>query len=511
MEVVDITLIGSGTAATVTLIEVLNKSLNSPKGSSKLNIAVIEKKGEYWKGIPYGSRSSINALTITSVYDFLYEPERPVFFEWLKKNLHNWTSYYSKHGGLIAKRWLDKNLPLIEKNEWEAVYVPRFLFGNYLSEKLTGLLKSAEEKQFVKFKLVHAEAIDVKLTADGLHEVVVEYPDRSLSNIFTRKLVIATGSAPVRKMCEVADYNVVYVNDIYEPSVNENIEKLISALSKTDIAEDRNVLFIGSNASSIELLYLIEGMPELRALINKVIIISTSGALPHPTSTEILADHPMPNLDKVKAAGNYNVETLVDAAASDIELAMQGGAKMDYVATIIGNTLKMLECLGEEAKKLFFAIYAIRLRDKFRRAGSEYRTAAQALIDLNEVAMLKGRFINVVPTEKGVLLNYKDTATSQLQTYPLNFKAIINCSGSDDLHESSSRLLYNIVNNQICQMNLSKKGIEVNEKFEAAPNLYIMGPLLGGNVNKLIHFWQLENASRLTYLAPYLAEELLNS
>jgi uncharacterized NAD(P)/FAD-binding protein YdhS len=202
---------------------------------------------------------------------------------------------------------------------------------------------------------------------------------------------------------------------------------------------------------------------------------------------------------------------LVDAAASDIELAMQGGAKMDYVATIIGNTLKMLERLGEEAKKLFFAIYAIRLRDKFRRAGSEYRTAAQALIDLNEVAMLKGRFINVVPTEKGVLLNYKDTATSQLQTYPLNFKAIINCSGSDDLHESSSRLLYNIVNNQICQMNLSKKGIEVNEKFEAAPNLYIMGPLLGGNVNKLIHFWQLENASRLTYLAPYLAEELLNS
>jgi hypothetical protein len=49
----------------------------------------------------------------------------------------------------------------------------------------------------------------------------------------------------------------------------------------------------------------------------------------------------------------------------------------------------------------------------------------------------------------------------------------------------------------------------VNEKFEAAPNMYIMGPLLGGNVNKLIHFWQLENAGRLTYLAPYLANELL--
>ena len=60
-------------------------------------------------------------------------------------------------------------------------------------------------------------------------------------------------------------------------------------------------------------------------------------------------------------------------------------------------------------------------------------------------------------------------------------------------------------------MNLSGKGFEVNEKFEAAPNLFVMGPLLGGNVNKLIHFWQLENASRLTYLAPYLAKELLTT
>ena len=36
-----------------------------------------------------------------------------------------------------------------------------------------------------------------------------------------------------------------------------------------------------------------------------------------------------------------------------------------------------------------------------------------------------------------------------------------------------------------------------------------MGPLLAGNVNKRIHFWQLENASRLTYLAPFLAKELV--
>jgi len=60
-------------------------------------------------------------------------------------------------------------------------------------------------------------------------------------------------------------------------------------------------------------------------------------------------------------------------------------------------------------------------------------------------------------------------------------------------------------------VNLSGKGFYVNEKFEAAPNLYVMGPLLGGNKNERIHFWHLENASRIMYLAPYLAEELAPS
>jgi uncharacterized NAD(P)/FAD-binding protein YdhS len=146
----------------------------------------------------------------------------------------------------------------------------------------------------------------------------------------------------------------------------------------------------------------------------------------------------------------------------------------------------------------------------FRRAGPEYRNAAQLLIDFQKVIMVKGIFLNICSSEKGFFLNYVDVETAQQRTYPVDFKAIINCSGSADLDRSSSRLLFNLVNKNICQMNLSRKGFEVNEKFEAAPNIYIMGPLLGGNVNKLIHFWQLENAARLTYLAPYLAKELLN-
>ena len=307
----------------------------------------------------------------------------------------------------------------------------------------------------------------------------------------------------------MAGNKTIYINDIYEPSVSDNLNILLTNLNNTNEAGERNILIIGSDASSIELLYLIQGMTELRELVNKIVIISTSGSLPDYTSTEILPDHPTPNLDKVKDSGDYTIEKLVEGAALDIELAVKNGANMDYVATIISQTLMLLEVLGEDAKKLFFAIYAIRLRNMFRRAGPEYRNAAQLLIDFQKVIMVKGIFLNISSSEKGTILNYFDNETSQQRTYPIDFKAIINCSGSADLDRSSSRLLFNLVNKNICRMNLSRKGFEVNEKFEAAPNIYIIGPLLGGNVNKLIHFWQLENAARLTWLAPYLAKELL--
>ena len=473
------------------------------------DITIVEKQPELWKGIPYGSRSSVNALIITSVNDFLHENEKESFYKWLKNNKNEWSSFYREHGGITAARWLEKNIPLIDNNDWKTVYIPRFLFGNYLQQKLNSLIKVVEEKKLADINIIHAEAIDEKIFGKDLHEVTLEHPDKTISKITTHKLVIATGSAPVKQMCDIPGNKALYINDLYEPSAIENFGTLQTALSKVDDANNRNVLIIGSNASSIEILYLIEGLPEVRNLVNKIVIISTSGILPHHTNTEALATHPMPHLDKVMVTPGYKIQELVDAAANDINLALHDGANMDYIATIIGNTLKLLEPLGEDAKKSFYAIHAIRLRNMFRRAGPEYKGVAQSLLDMKQVTMLKGLFSGVMPSENGVSLKYRNSATGNEQIYPMNFSAIINCTGSGDVNESASRLLYNLTNNNICKMNLSGKGFEVNEQFEAAPNLYIMGPLLGGNVNKLIHFWQLENVIRLTYLAPYLVTELI--
>jgi uncharacterized NAD(P)/FAD-binding protein YdhS len=506
MEQFDIVFIGGGVAATVSLIEVINK-LKTNQGPKK-RIAVIEKTEEIWKGVPYGAQSSVNCLIITSVKEFTNPAEQPEFFSWIKANREEWAGQMLDRGGITAKRWLENNLPHIEQEAWDKVFLPRFVFGNYSRQKLTSMLEKVKAEGTADITLIKAEATNISKEPGG-YSVTFEYPDHRSELIEATKVVVAVGSPPVKRLCDFTDDRGLYINDIYVPSIDENLKILTERISAPIKRENNHVLIIGSNASSLEILYLLEGMPELRNAIHKTVILSTSGMLPYHISNAHLDAYPIPHLDKLRAEGNYTIETLIAAATEEVKAAVKNGANMNYIGHIVRNTLELLTPLGEDGKKHFYGNYGMKLRDMFRRAGAEYKSASERLIESGEVELLKGRFVAATPCDGGLSVTYRDPATSETKTYPATFSAVINCTGSDNLNECSSRLLNSMVNSDLCSMNISGKGIVVNERFEAAPDLFVMGPLLGGNANNVIHFWQLENVSRLMDLAPLLAKELV--
>jgi uncharacterized NAD(P)/FAD-binding protein YdhS len=94
-------------------------------------------------------------------------------------------------------------------------------------------------------------------------------------------------------------------------------------------------------------------------------------------------------------------------------------------------------------------------------------------------------------------------------SYPLDFPVVINCGGFEGLHVSSIPIINSLVHHKLANINITGRGFEVNENFEAHPNLYVIGPLLGGNFNSLIHFWHVESAPRIFGLAEPLAEILV--
>jgi uncharacterized NAD(P)/FAD-binding protein YdhS len=132
------------------------------------------------------------------------------------------------------------------------------------------------------------------------------------------------------------------------------------------------------------------------------------------------------------------------------------------------------------------------------------------LKDFNKLEFVKGRFSSAEIAGGSIRFSYTDSSGSTIR-YPDPFHVAVNCTGSEKLDESLCPLIANMLKHGLSKMNLSERGFVVNENFETAPGLYIMGPLLGGNYNKLIHFWHLENAPRIRYLAPFLAKVLLNT
>src|SRR5579875_2346063 len=130
----DITIIGTGIAGSMTLCQLAERLKHAQANNVKtLSIAVIEKEGEYWHGIPYGRRSTIGALTFQKLQDFLDEPDRTPFIQWLEANKSTWMKTFVKVGGLGAAKWVADNQPYMDRGQWGELYLPRFVFGSYVS------------------------------------------------------------------------------------------------------------------------------------------------------------------------------------------------------------------------------------------------------------------------------------------------------------------------------------------------------------------------------------------
>lgn len=503
----DITIVGSGIACTITLTELLSRLLdNQPE--EPLRITVVEKHAEFWKGIPYGSRSSVNGLTITSIYDFFTaDEERILFFEWLDANKTWLFSNYERLGGAVAERWLTDNQSAIDTGKWENVYLPRFMVGEYFHDKLIRLYQLIKHDNLAGLDLISGEVIAVN-PLDGNYEVVVE-KELTPIKIASRKVVVAIGSAPERKLTSAFDNQnqVTYINNVYEPGTDSNV-KLVQSVLRRQSQGSRHIMIVGSNAACIELLYVLNNAPAVRETIDQITLLSTGGTLPYHITYQQSGGEICHHLEALKRQDTYSFDQLIEAAAKDIRNTPEGAICIPYVDKVISETLNLLKPMDDDTKKQFYGIHGVQLARLFRRSGTDYKRASDALMGSGQLKLLKGRYIDAVEQDNAGVIHYQEIDSGKtMQSEP--FKVLVNCTGSDDLTQSSSRLIRNLIEHNGCRVNLSGKAFEVNERLEAAPNLYVIGPLIGGNYNKRLYFWHLENASRIRYLAPYLVTELL--
>jgi uncharacterized NAD(P)/FAD-binding protein YdhS len=510
----DIAILGGGISCSLTLLHIIRNLLSAGKSQKEITILAVEKQNEFWKGFPYGNRSSINSLTITTLGEFVPEKEKELFISWLESTLDEWISFLEANGGAASRKWIEHNLPLIQKKQWDEIYIPRFLFGNYVDEKLMEAIQFAKTKELARIHLIEAEATSISKKGNAGYTVKLKDKKANSISFVAGKIILAIGSPPVKSIRSATtdDSGPLYIDDLYLPGMEPNIERLEQLFVGITDPNKRNVLIVGSNATSLEFLYLLHSKHGIKKLINKVLAISLSGLLPHRITPNNFSDYKFNNMMLLTEKKNYSSAELIDAIENDIRIADTEGMHIGNIYYRLSDlVVQLLNKLDETQQKNFHSTYGWRLTKLMRRAGAEYSDAAAELMNENKFELLKGEFLDVTvsPTEPGSgMLRYKAHGNEPV-IHPLLFPVVINCSGFEELDACSSELINNLIEQGICTVNSTNRGFEVSEKFEASDNFYVVGPLLGGIFNNKIRYWHVENASRIYTIGSMLAEILI--
>lgn len=515
--VYDIAVIGSGIASSMTLCELARRLKDTPLESKTLRIGVIEKEGEFWNGIPYGRRSLVGALAFQKLQDFLDEPERTSYIEWLAANKQWWLKTLRELGGPGGARWISDNQPFIEHGKWEQLYLPRFLFGMYISGRAACAVDQLSNSGQATVTLIQGEATAILRGPGSSHIIAVQDRCGTRSSVNAERVVLAIGSPPQRSVYTGAAASQrahTHIDNLYSPSEEISVQRIHHALSSLPEKRMANILILGSNASSLEVLYLFNYRSEIRNLVNSVVVLSRSGLLPYKICEQTV-QFELTALEGLRQSGSFSADDLMAAIAYDLqraeELKLNIADLHNAVGTLVSYLIGLMHIKEQER---FICQHGFNFSKILRRAGRDTRDAADELASLGILTMVKGEFRRLEPSPYGdglVSAIYTGPGCQGAVTHPVPFSVTINCTGFEELDNSSSQLINGVIDNDLCKVNSTNHGFLVNDRLEANKNLYVIGPLLAGNFNDNVRLWHVESASRIVGLSKLLAESLYNS
>jgi uncharacterized NAD(P)/FAD-binding protein YdhS len=512
----DLVIVGSGIACSMTVCELAERLKDIAAGGKMLRIGIIERDGQMWTGIPYGRRSVVGALAFQKLGEFLEEPERDSYVRWLAATSDRWLKTFTRHGGPNAARWVTDNQPLMERGEWAELYLPRFLFGWYIANKTARAVEELARAGLASVTHIRGEATGICRLAGGQHMIAIEHGSDAHTTVAAVRVVLAIGSPPQKAIHSgsVAGGSHTHINDIYSPSEGISIHKVQQALSSLPEKKLANILIVGSNASSLEALYLFNYRPEIRNLINSVVVLSRTGLLPYKICEE-LVQFKLRALDSLRGSNYFSAADLMAAIACDVqraeELKLNIADLRDPISEAVG---RLIELLHRDEQRKFVCEHGIHYSRMMRRAGRDTRNAADELVNDGIVTTVKGEFrrLELSPSGKGLVSAIYATAGGRTEiAHPVPFRVTINCGGFEELNFSSSRLINSLIDNELCYVNSTNRGFLVNNRLEASKNVYVIGPLVAGNFNDKVRYWHVESASRISRLSKLLAESLSDS
>lgn len=494
--------IGSGIATSYTLIPLLDKLSKNPL-NSQIEFYIIDKNDDFFKGLPYGQRSGKSVLLIQNLKNFISEPYRAHFKEWMNKRKDVLINEFIDHGGKYAKKWVEDNSRFYEKGDWDELFVPRFFFGKYIEEEVQTRIQDISQKGNAKFHMISKEVSSIDKIRS---ELSIQFNDGT--ELSVERAVLSIGSLPFKKLFNGKTHlNSLYINEVYNPSIDENISLINEFVAAQRTKRPIKILVLGANASGLEIIYKIcdsLGQNENLSFTS----LSSHGLMPDGYYNEEQAKEFQPlNLASLLEKDLVTAKDIADAANKDIDEAEKRGiGAATSVGIISGAFGKLLPRLTPDELLNFACFHGNQIGRRQRCAGQHYLSIIEDLSEDNRFNHLKARFERIESNEEGLHVYYKSDGVIKSQTFDL----VINCLGSQNLASKDlGGFLKNLLENEICQPNPSEIGFTIDSKMQASERLHIAGPLLAGNKIEERVFWHLEHCDRIIWSSHKLAERLV--
>jgi len=506
-KIADITFVGSGISSSFTLLNLLD-IIESEKDSSKVKINIIDKYDEFNSGVPYGSRSGFSVLLITSLKDFLPEPELSKFKKWLNNNKKWLLDKFKKDGGKLSENWLEEHKDQIQDNDWDDLFIPRSFFGVYITERVKRKVEILKTEGLVEVNYMNSEVVDVEKN-NNTYDLILE----DKSKVSTKKVILSVGSLPINYLWKskrlVEKDNLLFVNNPYNPNLKEVLNKIENFTSKK--GNKINALIVGTNASGLELLYKLNDIEQIRDKIDNFTFLSTQGMIPNAiVDKERAKDFVTSNLNALQSKKELTAKEIAEAAFKDLDYAEEinlGAAST--VGKISAGFGSLLNKLSEKELEEFACCYGNEIGRRQRCAGDHYLRTIDKLKKENRFKHLAGRFNDIKSVDNQYYVDYLETESQKIKSIDEPIHLVINCVGSMKFdNKNTPSLIKNLIAKKYCTPNKSRIGFDVNEDFESKSNFHIMGPLLAGNIIDNKPIWHVEHCGRIIWLSKLLAKKI---
>ena len=499
----DLVFVGAGASTAYVLLALLAGLRTEAPGPPR-RIAVVERAPDPFSGVAYGSRAARTSLLITPLRDFLPEDERALFVPWLTQNKDWVFDEFLASAGPLAGRWWARHRAEIQRGAFDSLYLPRYVFGTYLMRRTRSAIASATA----------AGVATVDLVQDAVRSIEQDGDSYALHGtdgvVHGRHVVLATGSAPVRpRLPDHAETPpAVLVDDPFD-EMGTALERIRHGLERAARRRAPHVVLIGANAGTMDMLFQINDL-RVAALRNTTFtILSPRGELPERfdrsgparpfTAARLLALEDSPD---VPAAALYR------AALDDIGRGRAAGLTVADTLPPISQALgRVVRRLSPDQAVEFAGRWGIEIGRYQRRAGGEYCDVVEELTAQDRLSIVAGSFTDVVPGEGTVTVRYADDGVLRELDRPAD--VVVNCGGPGKLlTDADASLPARLIERGLCRATPFGGGIAVDASLAAAPRLYVMGPLLAGNLVKGAPVWHMEHCGRISSFGWALGTDL---